>query len=344
MLSDTPPWEEGARPAAPRFDAEARFAFPDEDFAFYLDVTKSSWPGREPAWYDARLASDAQELPIHFLFHASERAALEALAELDPKRWCYVWSGGLWVLLHRFGVRALPGVIRYAGAVPKVGAEVLARVDHTDVAEVMVWWLAVGGRSALEAWRWRRAHPATFARGALPLLFAEKPRDRAAGAAALRLVDEDAIAGALGELAAGPTREAAEAWLEAGRPIERAGKAKPPKWAPAAPEEALRAAPGDPGLAALPVDALAAAAEGWAGDGKARAPGLWAPAALLVADRDRFVEAVAAWGAARNKNAVKLSLELAEAMGNDAALRALEPLLKGPYKRMVRERRAALAG
>ena len=38
MLSDTPPWGEGARPAAPRFDTEARFAFPDEDFAFYIDV------------------------------------------------------------------------------------------------------------------------------------------------------------------------------------------------------------------------------------------------------------------------------------------------------------------
>jgi hypothetical protein len=228
---------------------------------------EKTWSGQrapQPRWrhktLDELLASVATATPSWFeisqlLNEATDEQIRPSLAHWDPD----VWQADQWArpLVGRFGVDALPPILRLARKQPASSGPLLMPFACSEVVPLVTDWLTRVKTARVTATAWLNRHPDVAARALIPAAVGKAGRDRDAAELALRILAANGFEQNVDEAAAGYGAEAAAAVdaVLADDGSLRLPKSMPgvPAWADAAvlPQIALKE-----GKEALPVAAV----------------------------------------------------------------------------------------
>jgi predicted DNA-binding WGR domain protein len=149
-----------------------------------------------------------------------DAAALAVWNSYPAQRWS-TWEDAapqVWAVLARFGVAAVPGLVRYAQANPVEGLRIALPVDSAALAPIALHALRNLKKAKAPALDWLRAHPATALAAALPLAFGKDKAGRDIGQHGIRWLAQNGFEATAREAAAayGPAlSQALQALLDA---------------------------------------------------------------------------------------------------------------------------------
>ena len=340
VLLVTPPWLTKQKPQKPLV-LQGLVAKPEAAMA-WRGTEEQTWSGQRPPerqWRNRTtedlIASAATSTPNWFeisqlLNEASNEQIRPLLAHWDPEGWqAEEWTRPL---VGRFGIDALPPILRLARKQPASSGALLMPFACSDVVPLVADWLARVKTARVAANAWLNRHPDVAARALVPTALGKAGKDRDAAELALRTLAANGFEENVTEAAAGygPDAAVAISAILADDGSLRLPKSMPsiPAWADAAvlPQIALKG-----GREALPADVvdhlvlmLAISKPGAPYVGVRRVQEICDPASLAAFAWALFQ----GWRAAEYPSKESWAFDALRWFGDDETVRRLSPMIR----------------
>ncbi|GMU56788.1 MAG: hypothetical protein AMXMBFR33_59340 [Candidatus Xenobia bacterium] len=153
---------------------------------YYHELPPLPGPADEKVRKSLEKALERQDAALWNLDHLSDPSALEVFNQTPAKCWHSPWNG-FQPILARFGLAAIPGLLRWAERELATVVNELARVESPRLAAMMA--LAFCGQKASKAARaWMRRYPEAAALGLVALAVGPQGASREAAESACRFM------------------------------------------------------------------------------------------------------------------------------------------------------------